>query len=86
MARWNRPPLNAGHEVVGIYGYGGSADITAQIALNQGACFYVTARSAETCALAATLVPLFSSWANQPLPGEGTTGTSPPAVLSMTSR
>lgn len=40
---------------LGIYGFGGSAHITAQIAIGQGASVYVMTRSAEAQALARSL-------------------------------
>lgn len=49
-----RAGLPAGGQL-GIYGFGGSAHITAQIALHQGASLYVMTRSAEARALAAAL-------------------------------
>lgn len=49
-----RAGLPAGGRL-GIYGFGGSAHITAQIALHQGACLYVMTRSAEARALASAL-------------------------------
>jgi alcohol dehydrogenase, propanol-preferring len=40
---------------LGIYGFGGSAHLTAQVALAEGAALYVATRSAEARALAAEL-------------------------------
>ncbi|MGH2737153.1 MAG: zinc-dependent alcohol dehydrogenase family protein [Actinomycetota bacterium] len=40
---------------LGIYGFGGSAHLTAQIALHQGACVHVVTRSEKGCQLAREL-------------------------------
>ncbi len=54
----HRAALPAGGRL-GIYGFGGSAHITAQIALHQGASIYVMTRSAEARALAVALGAVF---------------------------
>ena len=68
---------------LGIYGFGGSAHITAQIALAEGASLYVATRSAEARSLAGRLGATWVGPAEPALPTPSTPpSTSPRSATS----
>ncbi|MCB5293197.1 zinc-dependent alcohol dehydrogenase family protein [Arthrobacter sp. SO3] len=78
---------------LGIYGFGGSAHLAAQIALFQGARVYVMTRSEEARALALELGATFAGGADEPPPAPldsailfAPAGTLVPAALRALDR